>query len=86
MAWKDLISGSFGFGTAPFAAYEPDTDFADRAIKEAQEEGATREEFAQEIAEYRRRHYAKIDRVLRDGITADSATLDKLWKVSRYAA
>lgn len=86
MAWKELISGSFGFGTAPFAAYEPDTDFADRAIREAQEEGATREEFAHEIAEYRRRYYTKSAQVLRDGITADSATLDRLWKVSRYSA
>jgi hypothetical protein len=24
MAWKDLISGSFGFGTAQFAAYAAD--------------------------------------------------------------
>jgi hypothetical protein len=84
MAWKDLISGSFGFGTAPFAAYRPDRDFADRAIKAAKAEGATREEFAQEIAAYPRR-YIKSDQMLRERIRADSATLDKLWKVSRLA-
>ena len=32
MAWKDLISGSFGFGTAPFAAYPADLDFASQAV------------------------------------------------------
>jgi hypothetical protein len=84
MAWKDLISGSFGFGTAPFASYRPDIDFADRAIKAAKAEGATRTEFAEEIAAYRRK-YIKSDQILRERIREDSATLDKLWKVSRYA-
>jgi hypothetical protein len=85
MAWKDLISGSFGFGTACFAAYPPDLDFADRAIKAAKAEGATREEFAQEIAAYPRK-YIKSEQVLRERIRADGATLDKLWKMSpRYA-
>ncbi len=84
MAWKDLISGSFGFGTAPFAAHRPDQDFADRAIKAAKAEGATREEFAQEIAAYPRK-YIKSDQMLRERIRADSVTLDKLWKVSRLA-
>ena len=32
MAWKDLISGSFGFGTALFAAYPADLDFASQAV------------------------------------------------------
>lgn len=85
MAWKDLISGSFGFGTAPFAAYRPDQDYADRAIKAAKAEGATRAEFAEEIAAYRRK-YIKSDQVLRERVREDSATLDKLWKVTRLAA
>ena len=84
MAWKDLISGSFGFGTAPFASHRPDREFADQAIKAAKEEGATREEFALEIAAYPRK-YIKSDQVLRERIRADSETLDKLWKVSRFA-
>jgi hypothetical protein len=84
MAWKDQIAGSFGFGTAPFAAYRSDQDFAEQAIKAAKAEGATREEFAREIAAYRRR-YVKGEQVLRECISADSAKLDKLWKVSRHA-
>jgi len=84
MAWKDQIAGSFGFGTAPFAAYRSDQDFAEEAIKAAKAEGATREEFAREIAAYRRR-YVKSEQVLRECISADSAKLDTLWKVSRHA-
>jgi len=55
-----------------------------QAIKAAKEEGATREEFAREIAAYPRK-YIKSDQVLRERIRADSETLDKLWKVSRFA-
>ena len=82
MAWKDQIAGSFGFGTAPFAAYRSDQDFAEEAIKAAKAEGATREEFAREIAAYPRK-YIKSDQMLRERIRADSAKLDKLWKVKR---
>ena len=78
MSWRELIPGSFGFGTAPFATYEQDRDCAQRAIKAAKEAGATREEFAQELAAYRRK-YTKVDDVLRQRIREDSATLDKLW-------
>lgn len=35
MAWKDLISGSFAFGTAPFAAHPADLDFASQAVRGA---------------------------------------------------
>ncbi len=82
MAWKDQIAGSFGFGTAPFAAHRADQDLAEEAIKAAKAEGATREEFALEIAAYPRK-YIKSDQMLRERISADSAKLDKLWKVQR---
>ena len=47
MTWKDQIAGSFGFGTAPFAANRLDQDRAREAIRTAKAEGASREEFAQ---------------------------------------
>lgn len=81
MAWKDQIAGSFGFGTAPFADNELDQSFAEEAIKSAKAEGATREEFAKEIATYPRR-YIKSEQVLRERLREDSARLDKLWSVS----
>ena len=84
MAWKDLIAGSFGFGTAPFAAYPADLDFASQAVRAAKAEGATREEFAREIAAYPRK-YIKSELVLRQRLIADSAMLDKVWKMPRYA-
>jgi len=84
MAWKDLIAGSFGFGTAPFAAYPADLDFASQAVRAAKAEGVTREEFAREIAAYPRK-YIKSEQVLRQRLTADSAMLDKVWKMPRYA-
>jgi hypothetical protein len=52
MAWKDQIAGSFGFGTAPFANNRLDQGLAEEAIRSAKAEGATREEFAKEIATY----------------------------------
>lgn len=84
MAWRDLIAGSFGFGTAPFAAYPADLDFASQAVSAAKAEGATREEFAREIAAYPRK-YIKSEQVLRERLTADSAMLDKIWEIPRYA-
>ena len=81
MAWTDLISGCFGFGTAPFATNRPDEDSAKEAITAAQAEGATKAEFAQVIAMYPRK-YIKSDQLLRERIREDAARLDKLWKVS----
>ncbi len=80
MAWTDLISGCFGFGTAPFATNRPDEDSAKEAITAAQAEGATKAEFAQVIAMYPRK-YIKSDQLLRERIREDAARLDKLWKV-----
>lgn len=82
MAWTDHIAGSFGFGTAPFAKYEIDEEFAKTAIAAAQSEGVTREEFARHIAEYPGK-YIKSEQVLRERVRADAAKLEKLWKVSR---
>jgi hypothetical protein len=81
MAWKDQIAGSFGFGTAPFASYALDQDLAEEAIKAAKAEGATRDEFAHEIAMYPRK-YIKSEQVLRERLREDSARLDELWKIS----
>jgi hypothetical protein len=81
MAWTDLISGCFGFGTAPFATNRPDEDSAKAAIAAAQAEGATKAEFAQVIAMYPRK-YIKSDQLLRERIREDAGRLDKLWKVS----
>jgi hypothetical protein len=81
MAWKDQIAGSFGFGTAPFASYALDQDLAEEAIKVAKAEGATRDEFAHEIAMYPRK-YIKSEQVLRERLREDSARLDELWKIS----
>ncbi|MDP1840689.1 MAG: hypothetical protein Q8N31_22325 [Reyranella sp.] len=81
MAWTDLVSGCFGFGTAPFASNRPDEDVAKGAIAAAQAEGATKAEFAQMIAMYPRK-YIKSDQLLRERIREDAARLDKLWKVS----
>jgi hypothetical protein len=81
MAWKDQIAGSFGFGTAPFASYALDQDLAEEAIKMAKAEGATRDEFAHEIAMYPRK-YIKSEQVLRERLREDSARLDELWKIS----
>ena len=82
MTWKQQIAGAFGFGTAPFAAHRSDQDLAREAIKAAKAQGASREEFAQEIALYARK-YISSESVLRERLRQDSAALDKLWKVSR---
>jgi hypothetical protein len=85
MAWTDLVSGCFGFGTAPFASNRPDEDSAKVAIAVARAEGATKAEFAQVIAMYPRK-YIKSDQLLRERIREDSARLDKLWKAERSSA
>jgi hypothetical protein len=82
MSWREQIAGAFGFGTAPFAAHRSDQDVAREAIKAAKAQGATREEFAQEIALYARK-YISSESVLRERLRQDSAALDRLWKVSR---
>lgn len=82
MSWREQIAGAFGFGTAPFAAHRSDQDVAKEAIKLAKAQGASREEFAQEIAQYARK-YISSESVLRERLRQDSAALDKLWKVSR---
>jgi hypothetical protein len=79
MAWTDLIAGCFGFGTAPFASNVPDQDCAKEAIRAAKAEGATRAEFAREIAMYPRR-YIKSEHVLRVRLREDSLRLEKLWR------
>jgi len=84
MSWREQIAGAFGFGTAPFAAHRSDQDVAREAIKAAKAEGASREEFAREIALYARK-YISSESVLRERLRQDSAALDKLWKVSRYS-
>ncbi len=82
MAWTDHIAGSFGFGTAPFAKYQNDEEFAIAAIAAAKSEGVTREEFARHISEYPGK-YIKSAQVLRERVRDDAATLDKLWKIPR---
>jgi hypothetical protein len=84
MSWKDQIAGAFGFGTAPFAIHRSDEELARAAIKSAKAEGATREEFAKEIALYARKTISS-ETVLRDRLRQDSAAFDKLWKVPRYS-
>lgn len=84
MTWRDQIAGSFGFGTAAFAANRPDEECAKDAIKAAKSEGATREEFAREIASYARKNI-RSENVLRERMRQDSAALDKLWKISRLS-
>lgn len=79
--WREQIPGTFGFGTAPFALHRSDEDLAKAAIRTAQAEGATREEFAREIALYARK-YIGSEGALRERLNRDSATFDKLWKVS----
>jgi hypothetical protein len=80
MAWTDLVSGCFGFGTAPFATNRLDEESAREAIAAAQAEGATKADFAQVIAMYPRK-YIKSDQLLRERIREDAGRLDKLWKV-----
>lgn len=80
--WREQIAGAFGFGTAPFAVHQSDEDLAKAAIRAAKAEGATREEFAREIALYARK-YVSSEGILRERLRQDSATLDKLWKVGR---
>ena len=82
MTWKEQIAGAFGFGTAPFALHQSDEDLAKEAIRTAKAEGATRDEFAREIALYARK-YVSSEGFLRERLRQDSAALDKLWKVSR---
>jgi hypothetical protein len=82
MTWKEQIAGAFGFGTAPFALHQSDEDLAKVAIQTAKAEGATREEFAREIALYARK-YVSSEGLLRERLRQDSAALEKLWKVSR---
>lgn len=82
MSWREQIAGAFGFGTAPFALHREDQDLAKAAIRAAKAEGATRDEFAREIALYARK-YISSEGALRERLRQDSATLDKLWKVSR---
>jgi len=80
MTWRDQIAGAFGFGTAPFALHRSDADLAKAAIRSAKAEGATREDFAREIALYARK-YVSSEGILRERLRQDSATLDRLWKV-----
>jgi hypothetical protein len=82
MTWKEQIAGAFGFGTAPFAAHRADQDLARQAIKAAKAQGASREEFANEIAQYARK-YISSESVLRERLRQDSLALEKLWKISR---
>jgi hypothetical protein len=82
MTWREQIAGAFGFGTAPFALHRSDEDLAKVAIQTAKAEGATRDEFAREIALYARK-YISSEGLLRDRLRRDSEALDKLWKVSR---
>ncbi len=82
MAWTDHIAGSFGFGTAPFAKYQDDEEFALTAIAAAKSEGVTREEFARHISEYPGK-YIRSDQALRERVRDDAATLDKLWDMPR---
>jgi hypothetical protein len=82
ITWKEQIAGAFGFGTAPFAMHRSDEDLAKAAILSAKAEGATREEFAREIATYARK-YISSEGLVRERLRRDSAALDKLWKVSR---
>ncbi len=84
MTWKDQIAGAFGFGTAPFAMHNADEQLAKAAIRAAKAEGATRDDFAGEIALYARK-YVSSENVLRERLRQDSAKLDKLWKVSPYS-
>jgi hypothetical protein len=79
--WREQIAGAFGFGTAPFAMHQSDADLAKAAIRAAKAEGATREDFAREIALYARK-YVSSEGILRERLRQDSATLDKLWKIS----
>ena len=81
MTWREQIAGAFGFGTAPFALHQSDEDLAKAAIRAAKAEGASRDEFAREIALYARK-YVSSEGILRERLRQDSETLDKLWKVS----
>jgi hypothetical protein len=82
MTWKDQIAGSFGFGTAPFAANRLDEDRAKEAIRSAKAEGASREEFAKAIALYACKYN---ENVQRERIKRDGDRFDKLWRISRSA-
>jgi hypothetical protein len=82
MTWKEQIAGAFGFGTAPFALHRSDADLAKAAIRAAKADGATREDFAREVALYARK-YVSNENILRERLGRDSETLDKLWKASR---
>lgn len=81
MTWRDQIAGAFGFGTAPFAMHDADEELAKAAIRAAKAQGATRDDFAREIALYARK-YVSSENVLRQRLREDSAKLDKLWKLS----
>lgn len=85
MAWIDHIAGSFGFGTAPFAIYQADEEFAVAAIAAAKSEGVTREEFARHISQYPAK-YIRSELVLRERVREDAATLEKLWKIPRRSS
>ena len=56
MTWREQIAGAFGFGTAPFAMHRSDEDLAKAAIRAAKAEGASRDDFAREIALYARKY------------------------------
>lgn len=84
MTWTNLVPACFGFGTAPFAANRPDEELAKEAIRLAKAQGATKEQFAQEIALYPRK-YIKSEHILRARLKEDADRLDRLWKVRRYA-
>jgi hypothetical protein len=85
MSWREQIAGAFGFGTAPFATHRSDQDMAKHAIRAAKAAGASRDEFAREIAQYARK-YISSEGVLRERLRQDSEMLDKLWKVSRHSS
>jgi hypothetical protein len=81
MTWKEQIVGAFGFGTAPFALHQSDADLGKGGHPGSQADGATREVFAREIARYARK-YVSSENILHERLRGDSATLDRLWKIS----
>jgi hypothetical protein len=80
MTWKEQIVGAFGFGTAPFALHQSDADLGKGGHPGSQ--GRRRHPRSFRPRDSPLRAYVSSENILHERLRGDSATLDRLWKIS----
>lgn len=76
MTWQSQIPGCFGSADCKFAVHPLDEQRAKAAIKDAQANGATRDDFAKEMVWH---CYQNVTHDLSQHIGQQLQTLHKLW-------